>query len=287
MISRRALLGWPATAVAAAAWPRIALAERNDFASPWSEASHSAIRLIDGGRAGSVALAGLQMRMRPGFKTYWRDPGDSGVPPTFDWSGSDNVAQIDVIWPTPARFEDGAGWSIGYPDKVVLPVQVTARDAAAPVRLALRIDYAVCEVMCIPAQGAASLTLAAAGASPHAATVAAAIASAPRLTALGATSDAGLAVKAVNVFDGPKPRLVVDIAAPTGAEPLDLFVEGPKGSFFGRPTIKAGDAPGARRLATPILELARDLPRWPLKLTLVAGGKSIEVDTTVFAPAGK
>src|ERR1700746_344681 len=70
---------------------------------------HSALRLLAGSRSGSVLLGGIAMQLEPGWKTYWRSPGDSGVPPRFDFSKSDNVEAVTVLWPAPKKFDDGAG----------------------------------------------------------------------------------------------------------------------------------------------------------------------------------
>ena len=139
-------------------------------ASEWSPGLHAAMRLLDGGpddRSGRTFKAGVEIRLDPHFKTYWRTPGDSGIPPVFEWSQSQNVANVEVLWPAPYRFEDTAGASIGYKDRVVFPIKVTAADPKRPVVLVLQLDYAVCEKICIPVKGEARLTLASAGLSTH------------------------------------------------------------------------------------------------------------------------
>src|SRR6185437_5231576 len=77
-------------------------------ASPWQEESHSAVRLLAGSRSSTVLLGGIAFRLEPGWKTYWRTPGDSGVPPRFDFSKSDNIDAVTVLWPAPSTFPDGA-----------------------------------------------------------------------------------------------------------------------------------------------------------------------------------
>jgi DsbC/DsbD-like thiol-disulfide interchange protein len=136
-------------------------------ASPWDNDLRSAARLIaarvrhDHGTASF--RAGIQIKLQPGWKTYWRYPGDSGVPPAFDFSASDNVKTVTVSYPAPMRFDDGAGGiAIGYKDEVVLPVRFVPNDSAKPVTLRLKLDYAVCEKLCVPAK--ADLTLALTGA---------------------------------------------------------------------------------------------------------------------------
>jgi DsbC/DsbD-like thiol-disulfide interchange protein len=109
----------------------------------------------DGGRL----LAGVHVVLDPGWKTYWRVPGDSGFPPRFDWSRSANLAAAEVLFPAPARLSDGSGEILGYEHEVVLPVEVAPREASRPVDLALTLDFGVCERLCIPAQTSARLSI--------------------------------------------------------------------------------------------------------------------------------
>ncbi|ODS00758.1 hypothetical protein AUC68_14400 [Methyloceanibacter methanicus] len=121
--------------------------------SPWSGQTNSKVRLVSGTvhEDGSPVLyAGVQLRMEPGWKTYWRNPGDSGVPPSFDWSGSKNVKSAEVFYPVPHRFADANGTSIGYHDEVVFPVRITPEQADQPVELSLTFDYGLCKELCIP-----------------------------------------------------------------------------------------------------------------------------------------
>ncbi len=125
-------------------------------ASEWVEASHSAVRLVTAGEMetdGSKGLwAAVAIRMDEGWKTYWRNPGDAGIPPHLDWEGSINLASAKVEWPTPLRFHDGLAWSIGYEDEVVIPIRLEAENPERPVALSLRFSYAVCAEICIPEQ---------------------------------------------------------------------------------------------------------------------------------------
>ena len=67
----------------------------------WVQGLHSRARLLSGDRKGGEWLAGIEIALDPGFKTYWRNPGESGLPPRFDWSGSENVKSVDIRWPAP------------------------------------------------------------------------------------------------------------------------------------------------------------------------------------------
>src|ERR1700722_18467598 len=126
---------------------------RAQDASPWQRGGHSAVRLLAGSRSGSVLLGGIAMQLEPGWKTYWRSPGDSGMPPRFDFSKSENIEAVTILWPAPTKFDDGAGGhSLGYHDQIVLPLRIVAKNADKPVTLRAAVNYAVCEKLCIPVE---------------------------------------------------------------------------------------------------------------------------------------
>src|SRR6266567_5095930 len=153
MVPLRAVLGVAALYVACAASE-----VRAEDASPWQRDAHSAVRLLAGSRSGTVLLGGIAIQLQPGWKTYWRTPGDSGVPPRFDYSKSENVEAVTVMWPAPMKIDDGAGGtSLGYKRQVVLPLRIVARNADKPVTLRAAINYAVCEKICIPVDASAEL----------------------------------------------------------------------------------------------------------------------------------
>src|SRR5436309_9609010 len=124
---------------------------RAEDASPWIKDGHSAVRLLAGSRSGAVLLGGIAFQLQPGWHTYWRNPGDSGVPPRFDFAKSDNVEAVTVLWPAPTKFPDGGGGtSLGYHDQIVLPLRIVTKNPDKPVTLRADIGYAVCEKICIP-----------------------------------------------------------------------------------------------------------------------------------------
>ncbi|MDM7933386.1 protein-disulfide reductase DsbD domain-containing protein [Tabrizicola sp.] len=101
-------------------------------------------------------MAAMDLSLAPGWKTYWRSPGDAGIPPRFDWSASSNVKSVRIHWPRPSVFEVNGLQTIGYHNRLVLPLEVTAIDPARPVLLAVQVELGVCDDICLPA----SLTLA-------------------------------------------------------------------------------------------------------------------------------
>jgi DsbC/DsbD-like thiol-disulfide interchange protein len=127
--------------------------------SPWATGDHSAVRLIAGPSVGATRTAGLEIRLDPGWQTYWKAPGESGAPPVFDWSDSKNVAAVRVSFPVPRRFSDADGVTFGYRDDVILPLAVTPKDPKEAATLAGTVRYAVCGRVCIPVEAATKLLL--------------------------------------------------------------------------------------------------------------------------------
>lgn len=94
-------------------------------------------------------MAGLRMTLEPGWKTYWRSPGETGIPPQLDWSASTNIARIDMLWPRPEVFESFGYQTIGYSHQVVFPLHITPADPAQPVDLRLEAMIGVCKELCV------------------------------------------------------------------------------------------------------------------------------------------
>lgn len=250
--------------------------------SPWDDDLQSAARLIaarahneSGGR---VFRAGIEIKLKEGWKTYWRYPGDSGVPPALDFSRSQNVKAVTVLYPAPMRFPDGAGGnSIGYLGAVILPLHVVPLDAGKPVTLNLKLDYAACEKLCVLAEAKLELALTGAETANEAA-LGAAEARVPKAAAIG---DRGTpSIRAIRRETGSgKPRVVVDVAAPADA-PAVLFAEGPTAQWaLPLPEPVTGAPAGLQRFAFEVdgLPPGENASGATLRLTAVSGDKAIEV----------
>ena len=246
-------------------------------ASPWDEDARSGARLIAGNPAagGGALRAGVEIKLAPRWKTYWRYPGDSGVPPRFDFSGSRNVKSVAVAWPAPHRVHDESGTTIVYTDAVIFPLRVVPQDAAKPVELNLKLGYAVCHDICIPKDAKAELALDR-DASALDAALTAAEAQVPKPAKLG--ERAPLAVRAVHrEGGGPHPRVIVDVAGP---EPIDLFAEGPTPDWaLPVPEPVAGAPAGLHRFTFIVDGVPPGVKAdgATLTLTVVSGAGAIEV----------
>jgi DsbC/DsbD-like thiol-disulfide interchange protein len=222
--------------------------------------------LISGGEKGGTWLAGARVALAPGWKTYWRVPGESGIPPQFDFAGSVNVARTQVNYPLPQRFKDQGGEAIGYHDEVVFPVMVTPEDTRAPVILKLNLAFAVCRDICIPARAQAILDLERA---PASSVVEMWQGRVPQVRQ-------GRPIRKAEVrMSGGKPVLALDVE---GA-PRDIFIEGSTTAYFGKP--REGDATGEFLLPISNLANPKALENSRLIATLDMGGTGVEQSIAV------
>jgi len=109
-------------------------------------------------------MTALHLSLAPGWKTYWRSPGDAGIPPVFDWSGSENVKSVHLHWPRPHVFEFNGFTTVGYKGDFILPMEVVPSDPGRPVRLKGNVELGVCDEVCLPASFAFDTLLNGAGA---------------------------------------------------------------------------------------------------------------------------
>lgn len=243
--------------------------------SSWARENHAAMRLIAGSAKpnAKVLQAGIELQLESGWHTYWRYPGDSGLPPRFNFSGSQNLATATVSYPAPHLYTDETGNTLGYKSHVIFPVRVTPKQPGQPVKLHVKIDYAICAKLCVPASDQAELTLSP-GTSANEAILAAAEARVPKPVA---PAKLGLTLKRTS--EEQKPAVTVDVAAPQD-KPLQLFVEGPSGEWaLPVPKEVAGAPIGKRRFSFILDGLPPGVsPKAPVDLTftVVEGKQAFE-----------
>ena len=257
------LFGWLSTPVLAS------------DASVWGGADKGKVRLIAGARDAAGHLhAGVQIVLDKGWKTYWRVPGDSGVPPSFKWDGSRNAADIEVLWPTPGRFRDDFGWNNGYKKEVVFPVRIRPEQADKPVHLVMTLYYGVCRELCIPGKAELELTLQPEGTSANQALIQRYLQAVPKPP----EKVAGLNVARVEAEQsGSSVFLSVDVERKPG-NPVSLFVEGPSKFYFEMPVANQTAAPDHARFRLRVdgAKEAADLQGAGLVFTAIQGDLRLE-----------
>ncbi len=252
----------------------------------WHRTDEAAVRLIAGrhelDKNGQIQL-GVQIRLKPGWKTYWRNPGESGAPPRFDWDTSGNLDSVELRWPAPVRFSAFGFDSFGYHDEVVLPVLLRAASATKPLSARLHLEYMICAQVCIPIQAKLALNLAPSGQQgTDGAATASAFAPLIRhyLKLVPQAADkSGLTIESARV-SGPPGKQILHIQGHSNRPFLapDLMVEGPEPFGFGRPEITYGAGRRDVALALPIFAgpSRAILANQALNLTLVDGNRAIE-----------
>lgn len=203
-------------------------ARADTFASPPVKGDLSTARLLSAGAPeGGAYRAGVEIALNPRSITYWRQPGEAGMAPLFDFSKSENVARVEVAFPAPKHIDEAGTIVAGYDASVIFPLRVTPRDPAAPVKLKLLLDYGACGKVCLPAKADLTLALAQTGASPHVAAIAAAESKVPqKLDAAGggqrfalARLDSGVPGSwRLRALGAPARDVFVEVAEPLFAE---------------------------------------------------------------------
>lgn len=198
--------------------------------SGWHHVEGGSIRIVTSGEpdAGGLLRGALEIRLKPGWKTYWLDPGSAGVPPTLTALAGESDTAVEIGFPPPSRFDDGyAAWA-GYDRPVSLALTMALpRGAAAPARMEASVFLGVCEAICIPVQATLSFDPRTGMADPaDAAVVDAAFAALPE----PARPDFSAALARAD-----DEAVVIRPVLPAGVRALDLFVAGTETLVLGTP----------------------------------------------------
>jgi suppressor for copper-sensitivity B len=249
-------------------------------ATGWLDHDHAQLRLLaasDSVGPQETLRLGLHFKLQPGWKIYWRSPGDAGYPPAIDWQGSENLAEAEIEWPVPHRFSLFGLETFGYGEEVVLPIAARLERSDEAVGLRAAVSYLVCSDICVPHDGSLSLDLPAPAGTPalHAFLIDQAESLVPGLGA-----EAGLALeRAFLTGDTETPALEVTARSDIPFQAPDLLVEAPPGYIFGKPELrlKDGDRRAEFKLAAARGTLAEGvLEGKRLTLTVTDGRRGLE-----------
>jgi DsbC/DsbD-like thiol-disulfide interchange protein len=220
--------------------------------SNWADSEGGRVRLVTTGKPDADGrLQGmLDIALKPGWKTYWRDPGDSGVPPQLDISASTNIAAAEMSFPAPQRHDDGYGQWSGYDHPVALPVTFTVSNPGQKTVVEADIFLGVCETICIPLQARLTVDPAA---DPDNASDAESVKAALAALPAEASADFG-----VTPLAGDHETLAVEAKVPGDPAAADFFVAGSDDYMFGPPTREQKD--GKLVFTVPILDRPTSSP---------------------------
>jgi DsbC/DsbD-like thiol-disulfide interchange protein len=270
----------------AVALPWTQTSSAGEFSSPWADNPYARARLIATGYPDvennpQAASAGIQIELDPKWKTYWRNPGGSGIPIQAKWDGSKNVKSIEVRWPAPYRFINKYGMTIGYKNEVVLPVKIVPEDKNAPIQLALELNYGVCLDICLPANAMITLEIKPENLKPGPFNrkLQRFIKKVPKPL----TSPPGLRVKNLKLSgSGEQTVLAFEVENPTGETLVDVFVEGDETLYFDTPNkfINKGTL---TQVEVPVsgAKSAQALSGKKLRFTLVGRKSSVDQYWTI------
>jgi DsbC/DsbD-like thiol-disulfide interchange protein len=248
------------------------------FSSAWfgTAGDKAQMRLIAGTARGQGRYtAAAEIKLVGSAVTYWRQPGDAGVPPTFSFQGSTNLATAEVAYPAPLRINEQGLEAFGYRGDVTFPIAIAARDPAKPVHLRLTLDYAVCDNICLPAKSIAELELPQRGVSGDEKLIAEAAARVPApLTKAAAAQEFVITADQA----AARPTWLLDWKGP---EPTDVFAEAPNGWDIETHRLSA------RRFSLVAVQqpLQGLSPRISTQLTMTTAGQSYVFSVDLDLPA--
>lgn len=262
-----------AALAAAACLPAIAA---HAAVGEWSaDGDKARVRLLASGLDASGRLvAGIEIELAPGWKTYWRTPGDAGIPPVIDFTASKNVGAVDVAFPPPTRHDDGYSVTNTYEGTVVLPLAVAMPDPKSASELSLKLDIGVCSDVCVPDHFELSLPVPDTSADPDAAAVLQ-----PALKAVPGAPEAGVfAVDSIagDGGSGKHSRFAITATVPD-ADKAEVFVEGAPDWYPDVPEYEPGkDGKAIYRFTFDTLGSKTPLDGGKVRVTIVSGGRAIE-----------
>ena len=233
-------------------------------ASEWHHVEGAAIRLVTEGApdTSGVVRGALEIKLKPGWKTYWRDPGASGVPPTLQVKSGD----VAVDYPTPKRFDEGHGAWAGYDSSVAFALTLRVPAGSWDNNIVVDAFLGVCETICIPVQAELSIPLAEDVVNSETAPIVE-----QAFSALPSPARTDLRI-GNPVVQGDEMHLAPVL--PEGVEALDLFVAGNDAIALGTPRLDPLPE-GGSRFTVPVLYGVADAEGSELPYTLITSAGTV------------
>ena len=236
---------------------------------------HAVVEVLPGWRQpDGTHMAALRITLDEGWKTYWRAPGEAGIPPQFDWDGSENLGAVDFHWPLPERIVSDGVTSLGYLHELILPIEVTAADPAADIAIEGRLAFGICEHVCMPldAQVSAVLPAAASAEDPR---IAGALAARADTEAEAAVASAACAVEPI--ADGLRVHARIEMPE-IGADEYLIIEPADRSVWVSEAMVtREGNTLSAEADLVPPQAKPFDLDPAELRITVLAQGRGVDI----------
>lgn len=234
------------------------------------------IRIVPGWSTGDGSyMAALHLDLAPGWKTYWRAPGDAGIPPALDLSGSRNLSHVNPVWPTPAVFSQNGMQTVGYERELILPLHVVPQIAGQPAKVAARMQIGVCSSICVPLEFDFTLDLPAAGTDTQQAMIRTALADQPvnaRTAKVGS-----VACTLTPIRDGLGLSVVIDMPSAGNTETVLIETADPQVWVAETDTSRSGGRLNARTELVHVSGQAFALDRSGLRFTVLGSDHAVDI----------
>lgn len=232
------------------------------------------VTILPGWRTESgTHMTALRVQLAPGWKTYWRAPGDSGIPPRFDWTGSENVSGVTLHWPVPQVYDLNGMRTVGYDTELVLPMELMLEQRDGAIALRGTVELGVCLDICIPMNAAFDATLTFGGSDPR---ILAALNNQPVSSAEGGVAAARCAVEPIK--DGL--RVTASLSLPAvGPDEIAVIEHDDQRIWVAEAmSERSGGTLTAVTELVPPTNKPFSLDRSDLRITVIANGRAVEIN---------
>lgn len=278
----RTALMLPAAAIFAAVAPFPGWAGSHDAAA-YAPENVAQIDILPGWRqADGSHMAALRIRLADGWKTYWRTPGDGGIPPGFDWAGSRNLGAVSFHWPVPEVFDVGGLRSIGYRDELILPIQMQPKQAGQEISLKGRVSIGICHDVCMPLEAQFSATLPATGQGADSEMISQSLRQRPQSATEAGLS--GISCDVTPIADGL--RVTAQMAMPrVGQGEFVVLETADQGIWVSQAEVqRSGGTLTASADLVPPSGAPFILSRADIRITVLAGSSAVDIQGCTLAP---
>lgn len=275
MTLRRFILALPFGLAAAAAAALPAMAQSSQ-AKPDDLSELVQVRVLPGWHdADGSHMAALHLTLSPGWKTYWRAPGDAGIPPVMDLQGSHNLSDVVPIWPTPFVFSQNGMQTVGYAKELVLPLHVTPQATGRAAKVAARMQIGVCSTICVPVEFDFVVDLPSNGSDAQQNLIRTALADQPVSAARANVGKVTCVLSPIR--DGLALDVSIDMPSTGGAETVLIETADPQVWVAETDSVRQGGTLSARTELVHVSGQAFALDRSGIRMTVLGADKAVDI----------